>query len=564
MMWLRRILAVVLAVIFIVAFISTLLVSRVNATVGNPGFYTGQLQQADVYNYLYDKVLPSAVSPTNLKSSRLPLDITPLQPYLVPAIEQTLPRQWVQTQVELSINTILPYVLGDIDQFSLRINLKDRLQAGDAALKNALNKEGVFPALYSQMLDNVPASGLSNIGGLSLSNSQIKTLAQTAFPPEWALQQVNQSLDTLSAYLTVSQAHFTVQVKLTDRMDSLESALLPILKDKTYYDYVVANILVPAVKQKIQGFQLPAGTFNLTDAEIKTAVQQIFPLDWYQAHIADIIHPVFSYLKGADQTLKITLSVSDRKTVAVQVMTDLINKKFSINLGTLTQSIATQLVNQMLPDQVNLMDYLGSDIQKNLADARNFVSKGITYTDADLEKSLGTSFLGVAGARQVINDGLVFTEKDFRNLVQSSGSTTAQLDRVRSQIGTVRKLIWVGWLVLALLLLAIGALGARQWRYKMIWAAGVLAVASLVTFIIVGPVFSATAQPQINSALAHMAGQSQSVQGLLEIKAAEITQNAVDSFIGGLKVQSGIFLGISLLAIAFAILWPRLKPTNRT
>ena len=61
MLWLRRIMAVILAVVFLILFIPVLVILRVNATAGNPGFYADQLRRADIYNFVHSDILPYAL-----------------------------------------------------------------------------------------------------------------------------------------------------------------------------------------------------------------------------------------------------------------------------------------------------------------------------------------------------------------------------------------------------------------------------------------------------------------------------------------------------------------------
>jgi hypothetical protein len=93
MLWLRRTGAVILAVIFVITALLVMVAFRVTATAGNPDFYTEQLQRADVYNLVYDDVLPAALEEYDITEDAggLGAVFTPLQPHLVDLVRQTLP-----------------------------------------------------------------------------------------------------------------------------------------------------------------------------------------------------------------------------------------------------------------------------------------------------------------------------------------------------------------------------------------------------------------------------------------------------------------------------------------
>ncbi len=61
MIWFRRILTIPLIIIFVALLIVLLPVSQLNDTVGNPEFYKDHIQQADLYNFVYDEVLPAGL-----------------------------------------------------------------------------------------------------------------------------------------------------------------------------------------------------------------------------------------------------------------------------------------------------------------------------------------------------------------------------------------------------------------------------------------------------------------------------------------------------------------------
>jgi hypothetical protein len=89
----------------------------------------------------------------------------------------------------------------------------------------------------------------------------------------------------------------------------------------------------------------------------------------------------------------------------------------------------------------------------------------------------------------------------------------------------------------------------------VLWGASVLAIASLIVVIVLGPVFSALAQPRIDDALAEVVSGTEGVQALAAAKGVAIAQDAIDSFIGGINIWAIVLLVLSLVAIAAVIFW---------
>jgi len=562
-MWWRRILAVVLALIFITVFIPFMVAFRTNDTIGNPHFYTQQLRQADAYNFVYNEVLPSAVNDAySDMADTSPIDISVLKPYTASIIEQTVPREWLQTRVEESLNIVLPYTLGDSSSFQVRIPLKDRAEAGIQAVQNTLNQPEVSSSLYNQVVNLILEDESSYPADFPLTQEQMDTLLTTALPESWVLQQINAAIDAAAPYFISGQESFTVSLDIAGQMDEMESAANEIFDDSDLYNYVLENMLVPALSQNLHKVTLQSQQYTLTEAELTEAVKEIFPLEWYQSHITDITGPIFAYLKGTDSTLSIALSTEDRQSVAEDVIANLVQKKTGSSLNSATLSAAKQLASKIMPDQLVIDDsFLGDSWQQYLTHSRENISQGFTFTNADLEAILGTNSDSLSNIRQYLSSGITFTETDLRNLIAESGggNSLQSFDQFRETIGTLRRWEFVAWLFLALLLVAIGALGARQWTDKLIWGTSVLAIASLFTFLVFGPLFSILGQPQINQALAQLTSGTQGIESLIMGKISTLTQNSIHSFIEGLNLQVLILLGVSLLSIAFGIIWPRIR-----
>jgi hypothetical protein len=584
MLWLRRTITIPVALVFIILFIFLLVVSRVNATAGNPDFYIDQLNQADIYNFIYHDALPTALEEAQIggDTSEAPINIAQLVPHIPGMIEQTLPPEWLQTQVEQVINQVLPYVLGDTQNFNISIPFKDRVEAASQAMKDTLHKEGVFPNLYDKAIDLAVAESTSKLEELppffSLSEDDVESILRTVLPSEWALMQIDTAIDEVVPYFTKDKEHFRVQLDISERMDALEAVAADILKKPEAYDYILENLAIPFIEQNIQEVtQLPLG-ITITDDEILRVVKEALPLDWYQAQVSEMVGQVFSYLEGSRETLDIVIPLEDRKPAMAEALGDLADQKLEILagfeelLGIDFSILLTPFVDMWVPDQFVFSDaelhqlLAGAGDEDILTQAREWVQNGLTYTDGDLRARLGADSKNIEDARQLIASGFTFNEKELRHRIVEAGGEDADeqwqsFDETRSQIGTVRRWVWAAWLIPVLLLAGIGALGGRRWNSKLVWAASVLAIASAITYAIFGPLFSALAKPSINDAVMSGVGQTEGLQALVAEKGITMVQNAIDSFVGGINIQAISLLVVSLVVIILVGVW---HPWNRS
>jgi hypothetical protein len=145
-----------------------------------------------------------------------------------------------------------------------------------------------------------------------------------------------------------------------------------------------------------------------------------------------------------------------------------------------------------------------------------------------------------------------------------AGEQMEAFEQVRSGLGMAKKWLNFVWIIPFLLLLAVGVLGGRQWSSKLIWAAALLAAMALIAYIIFGPVFSATAQPVIDQTLAMEFNQTEGITSLMAQKGTILAQNAVDSFISGLRNQAIAIIIASVVLIGAGVVlhnWDKIRRT---
>ena len=611
MIWLRRTIAIPLALITIIIFIPLLVVFRIDGTLANPGFYNEQLSRADIYNFVYDEALPAALAEADIGSSDSGdgIDISRFKPHIISLARQTLPPEWLQTQVEQVINETVPYIRGDTESFYIMIPLKDRVETAAQAIKDTLHKEEVFSALYDQgtnfIVDEFAVSAEELPPPFTMSRTELQVAVDTVLPMDWTLAQLDGAIDEVIPYFTKDKDQFAIQVDIASQLDDLEEIVVGMLKKPETYDYLFEEVITPAIKQNTEEVtQLPIGVI-LTDEEILQAAKEVLPLEWYQARITDIIGQVFAYFKGTEPTLDLVISLADRKPAIANTLSELVDQKLKSTIDSLpvctteqllemilnpslaslpecrpldityselkellhieVSTVVTPLVDLWIPDQwtftdADLRQMLGGEGDEDmLGQARELVQGGLTYTSADLQADMGVAeYRMIEDIRQQIADGFTFTDADLQELMISAdgGNTSEQLqafNEVRFWLGTARSWKIAAWIIPALLLVAIGFLGGRRWSSRLIWAAAVLVVIAIITYIAFGPVFSATAQPRIDEALMQAVGQADGFQSLLADKSIAIARNSIDSFVGGIQTQSFILLGVSLVLVAAGI-----------
>ena len=134
LIFLRRIIAVILMLVFFVLFLATLLIGHVQDTIGNPEYLKSELVQIDIYNFVYDSLAIPLLAdvlenPEDFLNDDLSeLEIRPDQDAeeIVGLLRDFLPPEELQWRVEHVIDEFIPYITGDTDEFAIQLELDRR------------------------------------------------------------------------------------------------------------------------------------------------------------------------------------------------------------------------------------------------------------------------------------------------------------------------------------------------------------------------------------------------------------------------------------------------------
>jgi len=613
MIWVRRTLAIPLIILFVVLFIVVLVLTQVNSTFANPGFYNDQLQRADMYNFVYDKALPAALDQIQAdQSSATPFDITNIQDEIASSSRKIVPPQWLQAQVEAATNTFIPYFLGKTDRFTYSVALKDRVTTGAQVIKTDMLQGDTFAKLYDDVISYAADRMLENLDrvpySLTLSKEQVENFLRTAAPKDWISLEAAAAIDSVTPYATGDSEHFTITIELQDRVDPMAAAALELLNGQQTYNYLLDEIITPIVLENI-GTSVNLGYgVTLSQAEVVSAIKQVLPQSWVEARLGDLINAIAAYVKGEANTIQITVNLADRKAAALNVLTSLADQKlearfyglpvcsmaqflqiaqtlppgsvpscrpsgvsyqdFKTMLGVNVANSVQQGVIIHLPDQwvytyADLRQSLGADDADFIDKARNWVSSGWTFSDSDLANKLSSDEQQTLNdARGRIKNGYTVTEADLRDQITKSDVDLSSFDAARHRIATARTWLWALWLIPFAFLVLIALLCGRNWISRLAWGLGVLFITSLVIYIAVTVTYSHVAEPRLAQELFHPS-EYQGVSAVMAEKGNEVIRNVAGAFASGIEwmaIYSMIGSGVVLLGL---VIWRIVLPRTR-
>ncbi len=537
--------AVLIALVFAVLFVVALLISRVVNTAGDPSEIAGVINDADLYDFAYDRVLESALADVTARGVTVQtgLDGEKVLSFEDPAqartalkafIETVLPREYVEQKVEETLNGVIPYASGRSDSFAVDLETSERIDSVPEAVRVASARIGLGELVVTEILvptvrdlsDSITDEAL----GISLTPDEAEDAARRILPPDWIETQIFSVVDQTAPYFAGTEDELNVSINFKDRVPVAGQILKDKLNDEdTLVRLVFEQVVDPLVASAAADSTVIAFGIEITEADIQEAVEIVAPAEWVRAQGDGIIDAVVAWLVGATNNLQYTLELEQRKADAATQLDDLAIRKLDEQLAVtptcrnqfeaadaLSSALAglfptclpdnsTEIVNAMRPI---ISSQISSVVLTNVPDQ-------ITYSDTDLRAQLGSDSLDTLDTLrdQVIN-GVGFTEEDIINQLategdpQSAADAQEMLDIVRAgfvfdeteitdrmdsaqltRFNEIRDYISLGWtfrwiifLPAILLIVLVSLIGGRGWAGRAKWAGAPVAIVAILFF----------------------------------------------------------------------------------
>jgi hypothetical protein len=185
------------------------------------------LQEVDLQPYLLDEIIDPALDEFIIDGVDLPLGVTITRAEIRLAMEAALTPEWVDAQTDTLVNSIVPYLTGTSDEFTVSVPVRGRIDATVAILATTVDQK------YEVLLASLPACTTSQLLQIALGSADPTTLLCTI--PGLTLESLKSSLgvdpltflgDSITAQLP-STVTFTEQDLLatiggTEAGDTLE------------------------------------------------------------------------------------------------------------------------------------------------------------------------------------------------------------------------------------------------------------------------------------------------------------------------------------------------------
>ena len=602
----RRLSAVLLLPLFLVLFVATLTVFRVNATLLEADFYTGTLERLSVYEFLYDDALPSIIEESGVDLASLPLGLDLTPGGVADYAARILPPEWLAENVGGAIAQAVPYLTGETDSFEITLRLDDRVEAADVVVRDLLRDARIHAYLLDEVvrprLDESKETLFEQMPfNPGLTTDQILDGVRDVVPEEWLKVRIEDVLDQVVPYAVGKTGSFAVHIPVQERAEvglGVVARWLNLSLDGGgAYDYLLEEQIAPIVRASLgSAVALPYGIV-VTDEEVIEAMSQVLPPDWVQARVTDAIGAFGPYLTGRTDSFTLVIPLQDRAQLAAEVLVDAVDAKFeavytALPVCTIGQLLGLSLSLAELPEcrpplvtytqlktlvGLNVVDELAAGIvdrlpnaievtERNLLDAfgdapggvsvdgiRGYLRDGFTFTDGDLLgliESFDAGDTDVAARfdeyRGYLRDGYTIDESSVVDLL---GGNFEQFDDARGWVKLGRDLLFLLVVLLGFIALLVGFLGGRRWGTRLVWAG----VPVLISGALVGGIFSAAGGPLRTFS----DGPIRDIDAtpVLIDKLLDVRDDLVTSFVDPIANQGLISAALGFTMIAGGVFW---------
>ena len=459
----RKILALVLAVWFLPLFFIVVTANHVLDTVSKPDVVIGMVDNAEIFNYVYDHLMENLVHDvvskgvevdSGLSDSSEPMTLSFDDPDVAAAaitssLETLVPREYLKQKFEESMRGVVPYVTGKTDEFEIDLEVQERVRAVPDAVRVLVLELNLIEQVTDDLLVPQIAEFTSQISGnalgISFTEQENEDNTRVIFAPEWVEQQLFGAIDEITPYFAGDSDGFEIEIELDNRVVVVGE----ILKDKikaedTLYQLVFTKVIDPAIQNTVDQSTSVGFGVSLSEQEVTEAVEVIAPRDWVRGHGDAVIDVLVEYMIGNSDDLNYSIDMSERKAAAVAELQGLARTKLVRTLEVLPTcgssaerfSAAAAVTSGKVPPclsggpmiNIALNSFVPKMDQQVEAFVVDQIPGEISYSLSDFGSQAGGSENPFEDARKRVLEGLSFSEQDLLNMISDENDPESRAD----------------------------------------------------------------------------------------------------------------------------------------
>jgi hypothetical protein len=134
-------------------------------------------------------------------------------------IETLVPREYVKEKLEESLNGAVPYARGETDEFTIDLEVQERVRAVPAAARKVVADldltERVIEDLLLPQMDQFADQISGQALGIELTTAEVENAAREVFEADWLEAQLFGAIDEITPFFAGDADSFNVVLKFT-------------------------------------------------------------------------------------------------------------------------------------------------------------------------------------------------------------------------------------------------------------------------------------------------------------------------------------------------------------
>ena len=470
MIWVRRLLAIPLSLLFMWLLIGGLLLIHLEGSLLSPEFHKDQLEKADVYNFILEDLPRSAIdelreNDADLGDNTLADVVFPVILDDVPAsLTKVIPPSWLQEQVEQVLDQFGGYMAGKRNDFEINVPLRDRA----TALSQEVRLLIPYATLYDHVMDDLIEPGIDEAledknaapFNAPIDAEDVAGSIERAFPKEWVSGQADAALEEATAYLVGDKDTLEVKIALEERSHTALAEVRSLLQKADDFQIVFDGVINPVLDENVPEVIFLPLDVTVTGEEVKLAFLDSVPPEWIKEQALAVVDAAGPYVIGETDTFQVTIPIAERKSNANEVIAALARIKLggildelpeceeglpSLSLEDISQdglpqcvpaSMTLDMLTGLLVSQLELVD-----LDELLGGFGYAIPDNVVFTQDDMRESLADAggedaLESLDYVREVFSEGWTYTDADLRSDLMSSGGSddVEALDDLRTAL----------------------------------------------------------------------------------------------------------------------------------
>lgn len=548
MLILRRFAAVLIGLVFALVLPISVFLVRIDQTLLSGTFYTDQLRDRGVYEFMMVDLLGSAVrdaldSPEEafgssdaeafLEDSGLTAD------QIVDAVHQGLSPEQLQRLVEPAVLGFVQYATAEQDEVRIRFEAGPPVRGLLRGALSLLRSSGSYEWIID--IQVLPAVNEYSVDALSADPEFVARIARRIITPDWLATTVEELAVPVVDYVFAETDEFQFRVSLSDaQAEVVASEIARALPGEQVAGLFRTHVLTPAIADELETlgdlpFQIDPAADEVAEVMLSgTSAESAEP------QLTALADDLGDYLSGSSESFSTLFDFTAMKISARPALELLASEEILHQLESLPEcagqagsfadvaevsllippscrppgvsgeelldrsfagvdSLVASAVLSAIPDRVTFTEsdlrdqtnrVAGDDAFENIEDWRNLVGQGIEYSHIDFRSDLESAgdLEEFDEFRSFFADGIVLST-DYQGTEGFAAEISRELEPVRDWIGEFRRGALISIAVAAILLLIAGLLAGNTGPSRLLWTSAMLLAASVFWLLIVWPAF---------------------------------------------------------------------------